>query len=235
MKMRIENANYILDPLAKYETEMGIENAPGLSVGHRNMEEFSSLRDRSTNKVCEQATKKPKSTIKFADALDKSVFNEAERLHALGFEQRKAGDFVKAIDFYTESLAVLPNNFKVLFNRGFAYDKLGEYQLAIQDYTKAVDLEPTNPFAFYNRGISLDKKGLYDEAISNFTTAISLQSDKADFYHNRGFAYRKKKDYPHALEDYSKAIALAPNHFKVQPLFQPIGILQSCTHSRKIG
>lgn len=42
-------------------------------------------------------------------------------------DDRKAGDFKKAIETYTRNLQKDPNHFKSLFNRGFAFDKLGEY------------------------------------------------------------------------------------------------------------
>ncbi len=52
---------------------------------------------------------------------------QAEECHSKGYEARKKGDYQKAIDFYTESIKLMPNHFKALFNRGFAFDKIGEY------------------------------------------------------------------------------------------------------------
>lgn len=51
----------------------------------------------------------------------------AEQFHARGYDARKKGDYMTAIEQYTEALAILPNHFKALFNRGFAYDKIGEF------------------------------------------------------------------------------------------------------------
>eukprot|EP01022_Parablepharisma_sp_SALTPOND_P028607 TRINITY_DN71236_c0_g1_i1.p2 TRINITY_DN71236_c0_g1~~TRINITY_DN71236_c0_g1_i1.p2 ORF type:complete len:418 (-),score=26.79 TRINITY_DN71236_c0_g1_i1:883-2052(-) len=208
MKIRVENADYILEP--------------AFTENHGTVDDCTFGR-RSTSRC---------SNLRFSDALDKNAENEAERLHALGYECRKKGDFVKAVDYYTKSLEIRTKNFKVLFNRGFAYDKLGEYDKAIQDYSRAIEVEPTNAYAFYNRGISFDKKGNYAEAINNFTMAIALDCNNADFYHNRGCAYRKTKEFYKAIEDYTKAIELAPSHFKVY-LFsqQTIGCLQLWLHT----
>lgn len=140
---------------------------------------------------------------------------EAERLHTMGYEARKKGDYKTAVQLYTKAIEASDSYFKAYFNRGFAFDKLEEYENAIKDYTKALELEPKNAFVYYNRGISLDKLQRLDEAIYNFSMAITLEPAKADFYHNRGFAYRKKLEYEKALQDYGKAIELAPNHFKV--------------------
>jgi tetratricopeptide (TPR) repeat protein len=146
---------------------------------------------------------------------NESAFEYAQKLHALGYKQRKLGAMQQALQFYSAAIHVYPNFFKAFFNRGFAYDKIGEYALAIKDYSKAIQLRPDNPFCYYNRGISLDRIGKFDQAIENFTNAISIMGDKPDFYHNRGFAYRKKKDFINAIKDYTQAVKINPNHFKV--------------------
>ncbi len=139
---------------------------------------------------------------------------EAEKVHAMGYDARKKGDYKTAVAFYTKAISMCEGFFKAYFNRGFAYDKLGEYEKAIADYSKALEIEPKNAYVYYNRGVSLDKLQRYDEAIYNFSMAITLEPSKADFYHNRGFAFRKKLEYEKAIQDYSKAISLNPGHFK---------------------
>lgn len=187
MKISQEKAEFILESTFKAETQ-------------RSVEPFQ------PRQMSQKISNDPENSSKF---------QEAEILHNLGLEARKREDFTKAIELYTESLAIYPNNFKALFNRGFAYDKLRKFDLAIEDYTKSLEIEPTNAYALYNKGISLDKKGMYNEAINNFTMAITLRGDKADFFHNRGFAYRKKKDYRNAISDYTQAISINPQYFKV--------------------
>lgn len=67
---------------------------------------------------------------------------EAEVFHGLGYEARKKGDYVSAINHYSKALEIFPQHFKVIFNRGFAFDKLGQYDLAIADYKAAISLAP---------------------------------------------------------------------------------------------
>lgn len=64
----------------------------------------------------------------------KPVRDTAEEMHSKGYQARRNGDYATAVKHYTESLTLMPDHFKALFNRGFAYDKLGEYDLAISDY-----------------------------------------------------------------------------------------------------
>jgi tetratricopeptide (TPR) repeat protein len=114
------------------------------------------------------------------------------RLHKKGYQARKDGDFLKAKNYYTQSIKANPFHFKSYFNRGFANDKLGLYEEAIDDYTKALDIDHYNAFAYYNRGIALNKKGDYGTAEENFCKAIQIEPKRADFYHNRGFSLRKQ-------------------------------------------
>ncbi len=141
---------------------------------------------------------------------------EAEKLHALGYEAKKRGDFAEAVSLYSKAIEASPGYLKAYFNRGFAFDKLGEYAKAIEDYTRVVELDPRNAYALYNRGIALQKLMRLDEAVADFTKAIAIMPEKADFYHNRGFAYRKKRDLERAVKDYGEAIRIDPSHFKVR-------------------
>ncbi len=142
--------------------------------------------------------------------------NEAERIHTLGYEAKKRGDYAAAVSLYTKAIEADPGYLKAYFNRGFAHDKAGEYEKAIADYTRVVEMDTHNAYAFYNRGIALDKVRRFAEAIQDFSQAIALHPDRADFYHNRGFAYRKRRDFAKAVQDYSEAIRLDPRHFKVR-------------------
>lgn len=155
-------------------------------------------------------------TVEVVQQPKESLTNKekAEYFHGKGFQCRKMGDFVQAIEFYSKALESYPTHFKALFNRGFAYDKLGDYDSAIYDYTKSIRLDPKNAFAYYNRGISYDKKKQFDDAIRDFSVAITLDPKKADFYHNRGFAYRKMRKFSQAICDYTQAISLDCKHFK---------------------
>ncbi len=169
------------------------------------------------------------------DGSSKSARTDAEKMHAMGYEARKKGDYRTAVTMYTKAIGMCEGFFKAYFNRGFAYDKLCEYDRAISDYSKALELEPKNAYVYYNRGVSLDKLQRFDEAIYNFSMAITLEPNKADFYHNRGFAFRKKLEYEKAIQDYSKALVLSPGHFKAHynkaACFEKMGKLREAEQS----
>eukprot|EP01034_Spumella_vulgaris_P025424 gene25424-31884_t len=143
-----------------------------------------------------------------------SVPSAADEHHARGYQLRRGGDFLGAVEEYSRALQLDGRHFKAFFNRGFALDKLGRFDEAVADYTRAVEIEPSNAFAHYNRGISRDRMGALEAALVDFSKAIELQPATADFYHNRAFCYRKLDRLAAAVEDYSQSLRLAPNHFK---------------------
>lgn len=103
--------------------------------------------------------KKTTITPKMEEIQEVDVGKLADEYHEKGYAERLAGDFKKAIGYYTKALEYLPEHHNVgiliitqcLFNRGFAYDKLGMHEEAIDDYSAALQYNPKNCFAYYNR------------------------------------------------------------------------------------
>ena len=137
---------------------------------------------------------------------------DAEKYFRYGVEAYQRGDFDRAIQDYTEAIALNPDLAGVYYNRGLAYGEKGDHDRAIQDYDKAIVLKPDYAEAYNNRGIDYREKGDYDRAIQDYSKAIELKPDFAEAYNNRGNAYGEKGDYGRAIQDYSKAIELKPDY-----------------------
>lgn len=60
-------------------------------------------------------------------------------------EAIKKGDFRKAVQLYTEALALTPHNYILYSNRSATYIKLGEPDKALKDARKAKELNPKWP------------------------------------------------------------------------------------------
>lgn len=122
------------------------------------------------------------------------------------------GQTDKAIEAYSHTVELNPNNTKAYNNRGVAYTNKGDFDEAIVDYTKAIELNPNYAKAYNNRGGSYYLKGKYDSAIIDFSKAIELNPDYAVAHNNRGVAYHLKKEYDSSIVDFSKAIELNPDY-----------------------
>jgi regulator of sirC expression with transglutaminase-like and TPR domain len=125
---------------------------------------------------------------------------------------RSRGDYVTAIEEYSQAIRLDPNYVIAYVSRGNAYNGKKDYDRAVADYTQAIRLDPNYTWAYYNRGLAYTNKGDHDRAIADYTQAIRLDPNDATAYHNRGIAYERKKDYNRAIADYEAALRIEPNH-----------------------
>ena len=140
---------------------------------------------------------------------------DAEKYFRYGVEAHQRGDHARAIQDYTEAIALNPDLAKAYNNRGIAYGKKGDRARAIQDFDKAIALTPDDANAYNNRGVAYWSEVESDRAIQDFDKAIALTPDDAEVYNNRGVAYVFKGESDSAIQDFDKAIALNPDDDKV--------------------
>lgn len=85
----------------------------------------------------------------------------------------------KAVDEYTQAIAIDPNYADAYNSRGVAYAKLMDFQKAVADFSQAIALTPENPESYHNRGMVLSQMREYERAIADFDTAIRLKDRDA--------------------------------------------------------
>ena len=143
--------------------------------------------------------------------------------HNLGKSTESQGDVVAAqklykaaIEDYTQTIKIDPEDPNTFYNRGNVRDDLAQskaeqdnvaeaqqlYQAAIDDYTHAIKLNPKDSDTYYDRGNanhdlgeSKEEQGdvaeaqqFYKAAIEDYTHAIKLNPKDSDTYYNRGNA-----------------------------------------------
>ncbi|HKS16348.1 MAG TPA: tetratricopeptide repeat protein [Planctomycetota bacterium] len=98
-----------------------------------------------------------------------------------------AGDFVGAIDHYTESLELNPSVGETWYRRGNAYIKRAPdpdrpnlrrewIQLAEQDYSRAIERNPTLSVAWFNRAMVRLKMKKYQAAANDLLEVTSREA-----------------------------------------------------------
>ena len=128
-----------------------------------------------------------------------------------GIEYDAKGDGDRAIEDYSEAIALDPNYTRAYNNRGVHLARKGELDRAIADYDAAIRLDPKYVNAYGNRGNALRRKGDLDRAIADLSHAIGLDPKGANSYYNRGLVWEAKGDLRSALADYKKYAELAPS------------------------
>ena len=124
-----------------------------------------------------------------------------------GFTKHQNGDYIGAIDSFTESIDLNPSSFSYI-NRGLAYTDVVDYDNAIADYDRAIAIDPNYADTYHNRGFVKAHKGDYDGAVADYDRAIALDPNYAYAYNNRGIAKFIKGDYASAIDDFSRATEL---------------------------
>jgi tetratricopeptide (TPR) repeat protein len=132
----------------------------------------------------------------------------AEEYFNHAIKKKENGDFIGAIDDYTNAIQLKPDYATAYNNRGNAHLDQGNSTAAIRDYDEAIQLRPHHADAFYNRGIARHDQGDFAAAIRDYDEAIRLKPDYTNAYNNRGIAYYDQGNFTAAIEDYDHAIQL---------------------------
>lgn len=117
------------------------------------------------------------------------------------FQQLVLHDFKGAVDNYTKSLYLDPNNVDTLIDRGIANAKLGNYVIAIIAFQAVIDTHPENFSALSNRGWVNSVLGNYNAALDDYNKSLALAPSNANTLNNRAILYRIMGEDKKANED----------------------------------
>jgi AAA+ superfamily predicted ATPase len=102
---------------------------------------------------------------------------QAKELHAEGNDLYRKGDFLGAIDRFTQALQLWPELYEAYFNRALARTRIQDYVPALEDLNKCVELNPGAHDAFYTRGLVREYRGDYPQAALDYARAVSQKPD----------------------------------------------------------
>ena len=181
---------------AKKQADDAKEQAKKAEIALEEIEALKRQVDAIQTKInedkekAEQAAKAAKVSQLFAEA-----FNEK--------------DSSRAIELYTQLLALNPDNAKAYNNRGIVKSDLGDKSGALSDYDKAIELKPDYAIAYNNRGWLKIGQDDLTGALSDYDKAIELNPDYAKAYNNRAVCYRKMAEEEKDEEKKKEYLALA--------------------------
>ncbi len=129
-----------------------------------------------------------------------------------GKTHQEKGENAKAIDRYSNAIALIPQLHGAFNNRGTVYATMGEYRRAIQDYDKALKLDPLYVGSYVNRGNAYLQLDESKAAFDDFKSAIEIEPTYSEAYCSRGAAHIKTGNYELAIRDLDRSIELRPHY-----------------------
>lgn len=117
-------------------------------------------------------------------------------------------DYLAAIEYYTQTIALNPLLAKAYADRAFAYSSIGNYADGERDNTKAIEIDPRDGdgYAFHNRAEDRFLLGRYNEALSDITHYLQYHDYVCrESYFLRGLIYEKLNNLKQACQNWVNA------------------------------
>ncbi|MGM0408827.1 MAG: tetratricopeptide repeat protein [Bacteroidota bacterium] len=96
-----------------------------------------------------------------------------------GATHQKLLNFDQALEDYSKTIQINPDNPNVYLYRGSLYYQNSDFNEAIDDFSKVINIDPQNPYAFYNRGMVYLKLQEDDKSCDDFHRACELGNTNA--------------------------------------------------------
>ena len=102
-----------------------------------------------------------------------------------GKVEARAGDNLKALEYFSENLKLHPNDPECYIDRADSYFVSRSWDLAINDYSMSLDLKPANSDVWLNKGIALLNSGKVEDACHDFRISFRLGNKRVSEYISR--------------------------------------------------
>ena len=99
---------------------------------------------------------------------------DATTCKELGNEAMSAGDYVDALKYYSQAIALNPRDAALHSNRSFCFLRLGLNARAIVDADDAIRLKPSWPKGHFRRAAALSQAGLHERALESYSSGAAL-------------------------------------------------------------
>lgn len=192
-----------LTPTATIDIEATI-HAEQTAIAVQNMVEMTQTAAAWTDTPT--PTERPTETL--TPSLTPTSRVSANEFHQQGRLYYDQGNYVAAIEAFTQALEIDPSYNVAYIDRGNSYYALNNYAAALADYTAAIDQGTTDAAAHYNRALIYRQDEDYDKAIPDYLKAIELDPSYGKAYYWLGVSYVAIDDYQAGVDAYTKAIDL---------------------------
>jgi tetratricopeptide (TPR) repeat protein len=120
--------------------------------------------------------------------------------------------FPEAVEHYTRSLAMDPDNAAARCNRGLARRASGDAAGALEDYDAAIAGMPRFARAYNCRGLLHLERGDLDRALEDFERAAESNEFYPEAHNNLGHTHVRRHDVELGIREFGIALELRPTY-----------------------
>ncbi|KAG8435453.1 hypothetical protein GDO86_013404 [Hymenochirus boettgeri] len=124
--------------------------------------------DKKHNSNKENERKMPE-----GDRLNSSV-ERSRHLAECGINCVKEGNYLKAIELFSEAIRLDPKDYRYFGNRSYCYEQLKLYPKALTDAEVSIELSPDCPKGYFRKGRALRGCSRFSEAEDAFKMVLQL-------------------------------------------------------------
>ena len=135
-----------------------------------------------------------------------------DRIMTIGQNALYFDDYVLAIQYFNQVIAVKPYLYEPYMFRGIAKIYLGDFAGAEADCSEAIRLNPFVPQAFYARGFARQRIEKFTDAEADFSKALEFNPENQNLIQNRMYARAQNNDFDGAFDDLSALEKLNPKN-----------------------
>jgi len=142
---------------------------------------------------------------KAAQAIREKYPEDIDAAMILASNEMVKGNVDRALQIFSELIAIDPNNAGVYNQIGYYYAWRGDYDKAMENLRKYQFMAPDQANPYDSLGEVQAFSGHYAEAIANLNRALALKPDFFESYGHLGVAYEGMGDSAKAIESYLRA------------------------------
>jgi Tfp pilus assembly protein PilF len=139
--------------------------------------------------------------------------NDCAASNGLGVWMGSHGEPARALDCFSESHRIDPDNVIVLYNLGNSLAKSGQKDAAINCYRRALQIGPATADLLSNLGSALALKKEYAEAITNFEMALTMKPDSVGAHNNLATVLFKEHRFAESAQHFQEALRYLPDSY----------------------
>jgi tetratricopeptide (TPR) repeat protein len=143
--------------------------------------------------------------FRIAKTIHEKYPDDTRAAMALAGQEMSKGNTERALQIFSEQIAIDPNNAAIYNLIGYHYGLLGDYDKAVENFKKYQFLAPDQANPYDSLGENQAYAGHYDEAIANLNRALAIKPDFDPAYEHLGVVYEGKGDFAAAIASYEKA------------------------------